>query len=83
MAKFLCLCGHAIRTSGEIPHPYQWNVLSDVDFDHHSGTVDADELYQQATLMYRCPQSDHLWIYWRGLDHPPSLYSPGDDQTRV
>lgn len=82
MVKFLCVCGYPIRTSGDIPHTYQWSLLSDVDFDRCSGTVDAGVLYEQATLMFRCPQSDHLWIYWRGPGHPPSLYSPGDNQTQ-
>jgi hypothetical protein len=26
--------------------------------------------------MYRCPQSDHLWIYWHGFDKDPTLYTP-------
>jgi hypothetical protein len=71
-----------IRTSGNVPHDYQWSLLSDLDFDRFSGDVDAGALYQQATLMFRCPQSDHLWIYWDGLGRPPSLYSPGEDQTQ-
>ncbi|MEA2435263.1 MAG: hypothetical protein QOG54_2720 [Actinomycetota bacterium] len=26
--------------------------------------------------MYRCPVSDHLWVFWDGFDVPPKLYSP-------
>ncbi|WP_136518141.1 hypothetical protein [Cellulomonas telluris] len=76
MAKFLCVCGSVVSTSGEIPHPYQWNLISDGDFDTSTGTVDADELYMRSTLMFRCPRSGHLWIYWSGIDNAPSLYSP-------
>ncbi len=76
MAKFLCVCGHIIRTSGDIPHPYQWDLVSDVDFDRFPGLVDAEQIYMAATLMFRCPSSDHLWIYWDGIDQPPSLYAP-------
>jgi hypothetical protein len=76
MAKFRCVCGFIISTSGEIPHPYQWNLLSDVAFDAFTGLVDVDQIYMRATVMFRCPKSDHLWIYWNGLDQPPALYSP-------
>lgn len=76
MAKFRCVCGEPISTSGAIPNPLQWLCISDVDYDAITGTVDAEELYQQMTLFFRCPRSDHLWIYWDGLDRPPSLYTP-------
>jgi hypothetical protein len=76
MAKFQCVCGYMISTSGEIPHPYQWELVSDVDFDGFSGLVDADQIYMKATVMFRCPSCDHLWVYWDGMDQAPSLYSP-------
>lgn len=76
MAKFLCVCGMTIRTSGSIPNPNEWRALSDVDFDAFSGAIDAEDLYLRTTIMYRCPQSDHLWIYWDGFDNSPTLYSP-------
>ena len=76
MAKFQCFCGYTISTSGDIPHPYQWNLLSDTTFDGFAGLVDADQIYMESTVMFRCPNSGHLWIYWDGLDHPPSPYAP-------
>ena len=76
MAKFRCVCGETIRTSGDIPNPIEWHLLSDVDFDEFHGEVEAEEVYLATTLMYRCPASDHLWIYWDGIDEEPTLYSP-------
>ncbi|MCP2265012.1 hypothetical protein ACFQHV_11505 [Promicromonospora thailandica] len=76
MAKFYCVCGYIIRTSGEIPHPYQWSMVSDGDFDRLFDSADADEVYQVSPLMFRCPESGHLWVYWNGMDQSPSLYSP-------
>jgi hypothetical protein len=76
MAKFLCVCGYSISTSGEIPNPNEWRCLSDVDFGDFTGQVDAGALYRRTTLMCRCPQSGHLWIYWDGFDEHPSLYAP-------
>lgn len=76
MAKFLCVCGETISTSGSIPNPNEWRLLSDSEFDAYQGLVQAEDVYRATTIMYRCPASDHLWIYWQGFDQPPSLYSP-------
>lgn len=76
MAKFTCACGATITTSGLVPNPDEWRVLSDLEFDAFQGLVQAEDLYRAATIMFRCPVSDHLWIYWQGFNGPPSLYSP-------
>lgn len=74
MAQFLCVSGYSISTSGEIPNPNEWRCLSYVDFGDFTGRVDAGALYRRTTLMCRCPQSGHLWIYWDGFDeHPQPL----------
>lgn len=78
MAKFYCVCGYIIHTSGEIPHPFQWSILSDVAFDEFTGLVDADELYMKSTIMFRCPNSGHLWIYWNGFGELPTLSTPDE-----
>ena len=78
MAKFRCVCGEVISTSGGIPNRNEWRVLSDVEFDELVGTVDIEELYRRMRIMYRCPASDHLWVFWDGFDAPPHLYSPED-----
>ena len=61
MAKFRCLCGQPLSTSGSIPNPDEWHCLSDADFDAVEGLVNAEDLYTQSTIMYRCPASGHLW----------------------
>ena len=76
MAKFLCVCGTVIRTSGNIPNENQWQLMSDVDFDSFQGMVDVEAIYLACTVVFRCPVSDHLWIYWNGFDQPPQLYAP-------
>ena len=76
MAKLVCVCGHVISTSGLIPNPDEWRCISDVDFDVFTGQVNAEDIYLQSTIMYRCPVSQHLWIYWKGFDQPPTLYAP-------
>jgi hypothetical protein len=78
MAKFECVCGHPMSTSGPIPNPDEWRCLSDSDFAAFTGLVDAEDLYRQSTIMYRCPASGHLWVFWKGIDEPPSLYAPTD-----
>lgn len=76
MAKFQRVCGSTIRTSGDIPHLYQWNLLLGEAFDELPEIADVDRLYLDATVMFKCPRSEHLWIYWNGLDASPTLYSP-------
>lgn len=76
MAKWRCLCGQVIRSSGAIPNPDEWRLLSDVAFERLNGMVDAEDIYLSTTIAYRCPASDHLWIFWNGFDRAPSVYSP-------
>ncbi len=76
MARFQCLCGEQIVTSGAIPNPIEWRCLSDDDFDAFHGRIDAEDIYMQTTLMYRCPKSDHLWFFWQGIGNSPTLYAP-------
>ncbi len=78
MAKFVCVCGHTLTTSGAIPNPDQWSCLADTEFLAFTGLVNAEDLYLQSTIMYRCPESGHLWAFWNGLDAPPSLYTPSE-----
>ena len=76
MARFVCVCGEQIRTSGDVPNPMEWHILSDVDFDRFHGQIDAEEIYRATTIAYRCPVSGHLYIYWEGFDQPPFVYEP-------
>ncbi|WP_164478511.1 hypothetical protein [Mycolicibacterium stellerae] len=70
------MCGTEIRTSGDIPNENEWKLFSDVEFDQYSGQVDVEKLYLAGTIAFRCPVSDHLWIYWDGFDKTPQLYEP-------
>ena len=75
MAKFLCVCGEVIRTSGDVPNPGELRILADADFYTDPESEDpTDALYRRSTIAYRCPASGHLWIFWEGFDNPPSLY---------
>jgi hypothetical protein len=78
VAKFLCVCGYSLSTSGLIPNPDEWRCLSDTDFDGFDGLVNAEEIYLRSTIMYQCPVSDHLWIFWKGSAEAPALYSPAE-----
>jgi hypothetical protein len=77
VAKFLCICGASLSTSGPIPHPYEWELISDVEFDGLRGEVDDIEaLYLRMRSMLRCPVSGHLWVFWDGFDSAPTVYEP-------
>lgn len=76
MAKFRCVCGEILQTSGPIPHPYQWQFISDERFDDLRGEVDAEALYRETNSFFRCPVSGHLYVFWDGFDADPTVYEP-------
>jgi hypothetical protein len=76
MAKFVCVCGETLRISGDIPNPIQWNCLSEVQFDGLPDDASVTDAYLLATLMFRCPKSDHLWFFWEGIENDPQMYAP-------
>jgi hypothetical protein len=75
MSKILCKCGNTLTISGEIPNPDEWLLISDVDYDSFSETVDAEELYLRMKSMFKCRRCGRLWIYWEDLKHAPTCYS--------
>jgi hypothetical protein len=75
LAKILCPCGETIRTSGPIPNPIEWLLVSDKAFDT-LGPIDRQELHRQMVSLFRCPVSDHLFVFWGGLDSPGTTYQP-------
>jgi hypothetical protein len=77
MAKFLCVCGQSISTSGLIPNSAEWHLIPDTEFqDWYSEPPTVSEMFRRMRFVYRCRRSDHLWVFWDGLDGPPRLYSP-------
>ena len=75
MAKLRCVCGHVISMSDSIPNRDEWRLAADSELEEIRGLVEVEVLYLQMRIMYRCPVSDHLWIFWDGLDAPPTLYA--------
>ena len=80
MAKFLCICGEVLSTSGTIPHPLEYRFMSDVDLDSLTGDVNVEELYLGMSSFFRCPTSGHLWVFWDGFEAEPTPYSPADHE---
>jgi hypothetical protein len=76
MAKFRCVCGHVISTSGGIPNHDEWRAISDIALDEVTDSDAARDLLGRMVIFYRCPASDHLWIFWDGFDAPPRIYGP-------
>jgi hypothetical protein len=76
MAKFYCECAYLITTSGEIPNPLEWKIISDSTFDQFSGNVDAEDIYRACESMFRCPNCGRLWVFWNGFDKDPECYVP-------
>lgn len=84
MAKFKCVCGTELRIGGLIPNPIQWNLIADdaISTQMWDDDVEFGEIYSSMTMMFRCPVSDHLWVFWDGIEAPPGLYSPATLDTK-
>lgn len=76
MAKFRCVCATIIQTSGEIPNPLEWKMMSDSKFEAFDGLVDAEEIYRACDSFFRCPTCGRLWVFWNGVDEEPQCYAP-------
>jgi uncharacterized protein with PIN domain len=83
MPHTFCHCGTRIYY-GEIPCPYEWRILSDVEFAKFRGLVDAEILYLAMQSFLKCPECSRLLVYWEGFAKLPTVYKPEaplDDET--
>ncbi|MEQ7125373.1 hypothetical protein ABN034_12725 [Actinopolymorpha sp. B11F2] len=64
-----------IQSSGAIPNPSEWLLMSDRDFDAYAGMVQADDVYQAMTHGFRCADCGRFHVFWSGLDHDPTVYA--------
>lgn len=79
MPKLLCRCGELIRF-GQIPCPDEWLFVSDVEYERHSGQVDAELLYEEFRSFLLCRSCGRLWVYWNGYQELPSEYQPANEE---
>jgi hypothetical protein len=76
MAKWLCACGVTIQSSGTIPNESQWLLMSDQEFEAFTGLVQAEDVYTNMTVAFKCPTCGRLHIFWQGLENDPVVYAP-------
>jgi hypothetical protein len=76
MAKWMCTCGETMQSSGPIPNPAEWLLVSDTDFDAFTGLVQADDVYANLTHSFRCPTCDRMHVFWIGFDNEPIVFAP-------
>ncbi|UUC45194.1 hypothetical protein [Flavobacterium cerinum] len=74
MPKIKCNCGNIIGLGG-IPDPNQYLVISDVEYDHFSGMVDAEAIYMKMKIIIECKSCKRLHIFWDGFDKESTTYS--------
>lgn len=73
MPGILCKCGNIIKT-GEIPNPNEWLLISDVEYDKYSGSIDSEDLYVEMKRILVCNQCKRIWIYWENNQKEPISY---------
>ena len=78
MAKWLCACGETLRSSGDIPNPIEWLLISDQDFDAFSGLVQAEDVYSAMQHAFRGPSCGRLHVHWSGMGGEQVVYVPED-----
>ena len=77
MAKYRCPCGAQIRTSGEIPNPDEWLLISDTQFESVRAEPIAPEiLYPQMIHAWKCSDCGRLLIFWDDMANDPIWYEP-------
>lgn len=77
MPRIACPCGHSMFI-GEIPCPFQWNILADDAVDgllHGGNKMEIIEFGKAADLMFRCPECGRLLIFWNKSE-VPQVYEP-------
>ncbi|MBL0318990.1 MAG: hypothetical protein IPP74_06850 [Alphaproteobacteria bacterium] len=73
MPKIACSCGFIIDHS-QIPCNDQWLLISDKTYDQFQGNIDAEKLYLEMKVVFKCPICSRLIIFWNGLENPPEIY---------
>jgi len=77
MAKYSCpYCSGFAHTSGGVPNPNEWLLLSAVDHDVMPEVLDSHELYRQSKKLYKCVSCSAIAVFWQGLSNDPIWYSP-------
>jgi len=75
MPSLTCRCGEILHY-GEIPSKNEWLLISDVEFDKFSGTVDAEEIYKAMKSLIKCSRCGTIWFFWNGFQAEPQQYIP-------
>jgi len=73
MPKYQCKCGITINLS-EIPSPNQFMIISDVEMDQFTGSVESEDVYRSMKIVANCPNCHRLHIFWEGFNENPSTY---------
>jgi hypothetical protein len=80
MAKLWCPCGELIRLSGSIPNPLEWLLWRSEELPYDAEIVEMASLITTTTSMFRCPRSDHLFVFWSGFADEATVYAPVPDR---
>jgi hypothetical protein len=83
VAKFACpYCdGGYVHTSGIIPNPNEWLVISATKWCELPDSVDPNDLYPIAKSLYKCVNCDAIGVFWNGHAGRLTWYGPPDGET--
>lgn len=78
MPSIKCSCNQRINL-GSIPNKDEWLLISDIQYDEFSGTIDAEKLYQRMKPLIKCPNCARLLIFWNGFNESYTTYAEEKD----
>jgi hypothetical protein len=67
--------------SGDIPNSIEWNALPNTALHAPDEEEKLSNLILASTSIFRCPVSDHLFIFWSGFGDDPTVYAPMKEVT--
>lgn len=70
-----CKIGYA-HTSGPIPNPTEWLIISDITFDSFGELIDTNQLYSSMGHMFECnvDTCNSFALFKSGFDKDPVWY---------
>lgn len=77
MAKYKCPhCDYYAHTSGAIPNPNEYSLVSSTWICNSEDKVNVDTMYLESGSMFKCIGCNAVVIFWSGDFDSPSWYKP-------
>ena len=73
MPSYLCKCQTRIDYT-EIPADASYHLVADSAAEVDDDLTTYNATWSQSTEVLRCLTCDRLWVFWSGMNQPPTEY---------